>query len=365
MTKTFKILKTIFVWGQRIVSPQNNSINNSIPKKLAIIHGVTYIKHGNEFGDYWGETDFEGDCLGEYLCHIIYATTENSDKLIRKLTSRVDLENPLLFECYNDVDNYVMGSSDIEAFKEAFSKVLEEYKEVTGVEDIYIDWGDERNCCDEEGCGCPPEDMRIQGIEVIELDVEEYGLEKIAGKILDALERKDDKLVLLGKLTIATKEDCELTEYSIKGISGPKKLFEETEYDSILNVLNQLKLSMLTLDIDLYKINDLALLYSRMLELEQKFGRDNIRVFKSAEGYHVYVKLDRIMHFNELLKLREYYLDDPGRIKYDRLIYSLTKTPAYTNMLFRVKYVNGKLVHTEKSITWEEFIEEIHNSMRG
>ena len=313
--------------------------------------------HGNEFGDYFAQLDFEGECIGEYLCHILYALTEKTDKYIMQMLSDKDkLERLFLNLCEHDILDYILHKTEVEPFKDAFKKVLEDYEAVTEERDIWVHWGDDTICRYLGYEHCKPIEMRIQGIEVITLDVDKYGLHDIINKV------KKIEPLFLGKLTITTKEECKLDEYPFKGISGSRKLFEKHWTDLILDVLNRVKLSTLTLDIDLNKIKDKKLLYNRMIELSRMFGRDNISVFQSTKGYHIYVKLGKEMDFNDLIKLREYYLDDPDRIKYDLTIYKLTKTPAYTNMLFRVKFVNGKLVHVEKSITWEEFIEEIRRT---
>ena len=189
------------------------------------------------------------------------------------------------------------------------------------------------------------------------------------------VEKYDKREVELDSLLYVTKSYCKRTGERLNIYNHKKEKityiyttpFSTYAYQYLEPIIDANKLSYLRFDIDLYKINDLELLYNRMLELERKFGKENIRVLeaKKMREYLIYVKLDRIMHFNDLIKLRQYYLDNPRRIKYDLFIKSIPNIPhiRFTNTLQTQKYNDdGRLSYIAMPITWNRFLEEIKES---
>jgi len=87
----------------------------------------------------------------------------------------------------------------------------------------------------------------------------------------------------------------------------------------------------------------------------------NAEFYKTKRGYHIRILLPEKKDFQELVELREKYLDDTVRIRIDK-VYHEKGLDYLTNILFNEKYwfEGDKLVHqTEQPIQPDKIIEEL------
>lgn len=156
---------------------------------------------------------------------------------------------------------------------------------------------------------------------------------------------------------------CDSTETYVEGFfSKPKR---EVTWDMAIHsekakrFLDEVQGRTLKLKIWLDKGKEL--IRERMIELANNYGVENIKVYKYKSAYYVYVKLPKTLTFDEMKKLREYYLDEKWRIERDEDIYKATGIISLSNILYNAKMVEGEVKLLPKPMTWDEFIEELQS----
>ncbi|MEM2163644.1 MAG: KH domain-containing protein [Candidatus Bathyarchaeia archaeon] len=123
--------------------------------------------------------------------------------------------------------------------------------------------------------------------------------------------------------------------------------------EELANAITSYRFSRLTLDYDEYKDSKSARVIKALNEIQEIC--DEIKVLRSAQGYHIRAPLRKPASFDELLKIREELGDDYDRRHIDK-IYHNAGLDFLTNFLFNEKHwFEGKLVsYTERELSKEE-----------
>jgi predicted aspartyl protease len=120
--------------------------------------------------------------------------------------------------------------------------------------------------------------------------------------------------------------------FEIRRISGE---YSTEDAESILKY----RLGRFTVDIDEYKQSLIKTTYSLAVALDTALTLSNdVKVYRSRQGYHVKATLEKPVSFEELIELRRKAFDDFDRIKID-LAYHEAGLTFLTNMLFSEKCV--------------------------
>ncbi|MEM3740631.1 MAG: hypothetical protein QXP84_07510, partial [Candidatus Korarchaeum sp.] len=141
----------------------------------------------------------------------------------------------------------------------------------------------------------------------------------------------------------------------------PSKLYDEranpevvsTVPEELAEAITSFRFSRLTLDYDEYKDFESAQIIEALAKIQEIC--DEIKVFRSAQGYHIRAPLKKPASFDELLKIREELHDDYVRTRLDK-IYRDARLDFLTNFLPNEEYrlEEGKLVSYERELSKEE-----------
>ena len=120
--------------------------------------------------------------------------------------------------------------------------------------------------------------------------------------------------------------------FEIRSVSGKAT---EVDAKSIL----EYRLSRLIVDIDEYKQSLITTTYALATAIDTALSVSNdVRVYRSRQGYHVKATLKKPVSFEELIELRRKALDDIDRVKID-LAYHETGLTFLANMIFNEKCI--------------------------
>lgn len=183
-------------------------------------------------------------------------------------------------------------------------------------------------------------------------------------------EKIESRYIGIEELPVEVKQEYHVAVSLAPGMEYVVRYYGNVPKE-VANKIVDYRFKHLTIDIDINPYMPGQLLEAmkkKTVEIVREIANKyiNAEFYKTKRGYHIRILLPEKKDFQELIELREKYLDDTVRIRIDK-VYHEKGLDYLTNILFNEKYwfEGDKLVHQiEQPIQPDKIIEELTDKKR-